>query len=104
MGDCVKLRLPAFIKIIHYHVTLTVYHSLNVAGQRCECRGPLTIFARLPCSEVDSQRAELRGARGLWGVRVDVSTPGDLEFDKACGNYRCLELCIQQSAGDSALP
>ena len=78
--------------------------SSNGAGQRCEGRSPLSVFARLPCSEVDSQRAELRGARGLWGARVDVSTPGDLEIDKPGGDHRCLELCIQQSAGDSALP
>jgi hypothetical protein len=78
--------------------------SLNVAGQRCECRSPLSIFARLPCSEVDSQRAELRGARGLWCASIDVSPPGDLKIDKPGGDHRCLELCIQQSAGDSALP
>jgi hypothetical protein len=92
------------IKIIHTISRLLSTESSNVAGQRCQCRSPLTVVPRLPCSEVDSQRAELRGARGLRGARVDVSTPGDLEIDKTGGYHRYLELCVQQSAGDSALP
>ena len=92
------------IRIIHTISRLLSTESSNVAGQRCERRSPLSVFARLSCSEVDSQRAELRSTRGLWGARIDVPTPGDLEIDKAGGDHRCLELCIQQSAGDSALP
>ncbi len=59
---------------------------------------------RLSCSEVDSQCAELRCARRLWRAGVYVSTPGDLEVDESGGDHCGLELCIQQSAGDSPLP
>lgn len=78
--------------------------SSNVARQRCQRRNPLALVARLPCAEVDSQCPELCGARRLWRARVNVAAPGDLEIDKPGRNDRCLELCIQQSTGDSAFP
>jgi len=80
------------------------FESSNVARQRCQRRNPLGLVARLSCSEIDSQRPELCGARRLWRARVNVAAPGDLEIDKPRRDDRCPELCIQQSAGDSALP
>ena len=76
----------------------------HIARQRCQRARPLSFVARLSCSEIDSQGAELRGARRLWRASVDVSTPGDLEIDKSGRSDRCLKLCVQQSAGDSGLP
>jgi hypothetical protein len=46
----------------------------------------------------------LRGARRLGRARIDVAAPGDLEIDESRRDDSCLELCIQQSAGDSTLP
>ena len=76
----------------------------RVARQPRQCRPPLTLVACFARSEVDSQGAELRGARRLWCASIDVSTPGDLEIDEPGRGDRCLKLCIQQSAGDSTLP
>ena len=59
---------------------------------------------RLPCTEIDSHGAELRGARRLWRAGEDLGAPGDLEIDEPGRDNRCLKLCLQQSAGDSALP
>jgi len=59
---------------------------------------------RLSRAEVDSQGAELRGARGLRCAGIDVAAPSDLEIDETRRDDCCLELCIQQSAGDSTLP
>ena len=69
------------------HVEL---HGSGVARQPRQCRRPLSLVARLPCSEVDSHGAELRGARRLWRASVDVSTPGDLEVDEPGRDDRCL--------------
>jgi hypothetical protein len=76
----------------------------HIARQRCQRARPLSFVARLSCSEIDSQGAELRCARRLRRAGVDVSAPGDLEIDEPGGDDRCLKLCIQQSAGDSGLP
>jgi hypothetical protein len=86
------------------HCTPPRSGSSNLARQRGQCRNPLSLVARLSCSEVDSQGAELRGARRLWRARVDVSTPGDLEIGEPGRGDRCPKLCVQQSAGDSGLP
>jgi hypothetical protein len=64
--------------------------SSNVARQRCHFRDPLSLVARLPCAEIDSQRAELRGARGLWRASVDVAAPGDLEIHEPGRDDGCL--------------
>ena len=58
----------------------------------------------LRCSEVDAERSKLCGARLLRCTREDVGTPGDLESIEPRCFDRGLELCFQQSAGDSALP
>jgi len=73
-------------------------------GQRSKGLSPLVVPERLPRPEIDSERAELRSARRLWSVRVHVNAIRDLESDKAGGDDRRPKLCIQQSAGDSALP
>lgn len=78
--------------------------SSDVARQYCHFRDPLSLVARLPCAEVDPQRAELRGARGLWCASINIAAPGDLEIHEPGCNDGRLELCIQQSAGDSTLP
>jgi hypothetical protein len=74
------------------------------AHQRGERVLPLVGTQRLPRSDVDPERAELRGARRLGRVRVDVDAIGDLESHEAGGDDRRPKLCLQQSAGDSALP
>ena len=54
--------------------------------------------------EIDAQRAEFSRTRCLRGVGINVHTRCDLESHKACSDDRRLELCLLQSAGDSALP
>ena len=65
---------------------------------------PLSLITRFSRAEVDSQRAELCRARRLRCTGIYIAPPGDLEIDEARSDDSCLELCIQQSAGDSALP
>jgi len=65
---------------------------------------PLPLVARLPRPEVDADRAELRGVRRLRRAAEHVRTPGDLEVHESRGDDRRLELCFQQSAGDSTRP
>lgn len=65
---------------------------------------PLGVVTRFSRAEVDSQRAELRRARRLGRPGIDLGAPGDLKIDETRRDYGCLELCIQQSAGDSTLP
>jgi hypothetical protein len=65
---------------------------------------PFVLSRRLSCAEVDAQRSELRGARCLRRTCEDVRAPRDLELDEPGSDDRRLELCFQQSAGDSALP
>ena len=65
---------------------------------------PLRFVARLPRPEVDADRAELRGVRCLRRAAEDVCAPSDLELNEACRDDRRLELCLQQSAGDSPFP
>jgi hypothetical protein len=40
----------------------------------------------------------------LGRAGINVAAPGDLEIDEPSRDDGCLELCIQQSAGDSTLP
>ena len=65
---------------------------------------PLGFVPRFSCAEVDSERAELRGARGLGRASVNLGAPRDLEIHEARRYHRCFKLCVQQSAGDSTLP
>ena len=55
-------------------------------------------------SEVDSERAEARRRGLLRRTGEDLVSPCDLEiFEPGCFDHR-LELCFQQSTGDSTLP
>ena len=65
---------------------------------------PLRLVRRLPRPEVDTDRAELGGVRCLRGAAEHIGTPGDLEAHESRGDDRRLELCLQQSAGNSAFP
>lgn len=84
--------------------TCLTHHTSHIARQRRQRLRPLSRVARLSCSEVDSQGAELRGARRLWRAGINVSTPGDLEIDEPGRGDRRQKLCVQQSTGDSGLP
>jgi len=57
-----------------------------------------------PGAEIDPQRTKVRGAGGMRRAAEDVSPPGDFEIDKTGGHDRVLELCFQQSAGNSTCP
>ncbi|MEE9285928.1 MAG: hypothetical protein V3V35_09410, partial [Dehalococcoidia bacterium] len=54
--------------------------------------------------EGDADGLERRGAGLLRRAAEDVGLPGDLEALKPRSLDDCLELCFQQSAGDSTLP
>ncbi len=79
-------------------------HTSQLTAQLRQRLRPLGLVARFSRAEVDSEGAELRRARRLGRARIDVAAPGDLEIDEARRDDGCLELCIQQSAGDSTLP
>ena len=56
-------------------------------------------------AEVDTTRAERCHLRSwLRGALEDVRAPGDLEVGESGGHDRGLELCLQQSSGDSPGP
>ncbi len=55
-------------------------------------------------AEVDTDGFELRRARLLRCTSEHISPPGDLETSKPCGGDRRLELCFQQSTGNSTSP
>ena len=78
--------------------------TLHIARQPRERFRPFGLVARLSCAEIDSNGGELRGTRRLWRAGEDLGAPGDLEIHEPGRNDRCLKLCVQQSAGDSALP
>lgn len=65
---------------------------------------PLGFIARFACAEVDSEGAELGGARGLRCASVNIGAPRNLEINEPGGYHRCFKLCVQQSARDSPLP
>jgi len=54
--------------------------------------------------KVHAQCAKVGGTAGLWCAGEDIGTPGDLEPNETGGHDRSLDLCIQQSAGNSASP
>jgi len=76
----------------------------EVAGQCRHGLRPLGFIARFTRAEVDSEGAELRGARGLRCASVNIGAPGNLEINEPGGYHRCFKLCVQQSASDSPLP
>jgi hypothetical protein len=54
--------------------------------------------------EIDPQRAKFSCAGLVRRARVDLYAPGDLKANKPGGCDRSLELCFQQSAGNSTRP
>ena len=56
------------------------------------------------CTEINPQRPEVGCAGGLGGAVEYIRPPGDLEIGKTGGHDRSLELCFQQSAGNSTRP
>jgi hypothetical protein len=76
----------------------------RLAAQGGQCRGPLLRIHRLAGAEVDAERPEVGCARRLRRATEDIRSPGDLKVDKTGGQDRGLELCFQQSAGNSASP
>ena len=54
--------------------------------------------------EVNAQSSEGCRAGLLWGITEDIAFPGYLEVQKTSRTYDRLQLCFQQSAGDSTGP
>src|SRR5947207_990587 len=55
---------------------------LDRARELGQLSRPFVIVLRFSRAEVDAERAELCGARGLWRVLVDIDSLGDREIDK----------------------
>jgi hypothetical protein len=79
-------------------------NSFDDATQSSQGLDPLVMIQRLLRAEVDSKCTELRRATCLRRVRVHIDARRDFESDKAGSDDRRVELCFQQSTGDSALP
>jgi len=60
--------------------------------------------SRLGCPEIDSDRAKRARAGCLRSAVEDLGLPGDLEIGETGSDDRRLQLCFQQSAGNSAGP
>jgi hypothetical protein len=60
--------------------------------------------SRLGGPEIDSDRAERTRARRLRRTVEDVRLPGDLKIGETSSEDRRLQLCLQQSTGNSAGP
>ena len=82
----------------------TVARLTECATQCGVSLGPFLIIKRLPRPEIDAKCTEFRRAPRLRCVRVDINARGDFESYKAGSDDRRMELCFQQSAGDSPLP
>jgi len=54
--------------------------------------------------KVDAQGPELGGAGILRGAAEHIRSPGDLEVLEPSRSHHSLELCFQQSAGNSPTP
>ena len=78
--------------------------ALYFAGQGRQRSMPLLLICCLTRIEVDTLRPELCGTIRLRSATEDVRLPGDLEVNEACGHDRGLQLCFQQSTGNSARP
>ena len=76
----------------------------EATGQQGNRTGPFVRVASLARPEVDADRAKLRGTRRLRRSAEDVSAPRDGEIHESRCDDRRMQLCLQQSAGDSALP
>lgn len=69
-----------------------------------ERRVPLSFVAGFACTDGNSQRAKLRRAARLRSARENVPAPGDGEVNESGIHHGALELCFQQSAGNSTSP
>src|SRR5688572_11516096 len=74
------------------------------ARQLRDGRVPFPGCAGLTGSEVDPDGPELRGARRLRGAAKNIGPPRNLESHESRGHDGGLQLCFQQSTGDSTLP
>ncbi len=75
----------------------------TVATWRREPRRRLRL-ERYPGAKVDPEGAESLGARLLWRAGENFRPPGHLEALESSRRHGRLELCLQQSAGDSTFP
>ncbi len=86
------------------YVGVRVSLARHVAVERPERRFPLVPVFWFACAEIDPQGAEIGGTAGLGRAIKHVGTPGDLKVHKP-GGYDCeLQLCFQQSTGNSTGP
>lgn len=76
----------------------------NLAIKFVQSSKPLILICRLACTEIDTQGAKIGSTALLRCAFKNICAPGDLEIDKSCLDNRHLELCFQQSAGNSASP
>ena len=78
--------------------------GLDRTAQRGERRLPFLLARCLTRAKIDSKRAELRGTRSLRRISVHIHPRYDLEIYKPGSDDRRLQLCLDQSAGNSPLP
>jgi hypothetical protein len=97
----IELSLPQ-IKI--YPIPKILPFLCSLASQFRQSLCPLCVIDRFSRSEVDSQGAKVCCAGRLRRIIKDIGLPSDFEIDKTGGYDRSLELCFQQSAGNSARP
>ena len=97
--------LPRFtrIELLFDPLALPAGHSYG-ACERRDRPPPFLVIGSLSRTEVDPDRTELGGARRLRSAAEDIGAPGDLESHEPRGHDRGVQLCFQQSTGDSALP
>lgn len=76
----------------------------HVAGKGGERRDPLSFVPGLAGFQGYPQRAKFRRAARLRSAGEDVATPGDGKVNEPRAHHRALELCFQQSAGNSTSP
>ena len=65
---------------------------------------PFRFIGRLARLEVDAHGTEIGCAAFLWGAAEDVLAPCNFKIDESGHHDRYLQLCFQQSAGNSAGP
>src|SRR5581483_8168332 len=76
----------------------------KLTAQGSQGLSPLVLVRGLAGAEVDPERPEAGRATRLRRTAEDVRAPGNRKIDKTGGHDRGLELCVQQSPGNSASP
>lgn len=66
--------------------------------------GPFHLLPRLPRTEGDSVCAISERTRFLWCANVNIFLPDDLKIDKSDLANQLLQVCFQQSTGNSPCP